>query len=76
MDNQTVNKLQDRINALKRTKVERRYALVTVESPFTIEMGGVEIEGVPRLNTYTPSAGDRVAVDVRGQDLLVLGEPV
>lgn len=61
---------------IKRQSVRRRIGEVTATSPLSVALGGstVPYTDVKRLASYSPTIGDVVAVDVSGNDLLVLGE--
>lgn len=62
----------------ERQRLRLRIGEVTTTAPLDVALGGSDISysGVSRLTPYTPTIGDRVAVLVRGNDLLVLGEIV
>ena len=64
----------DRLKRLKREKLSRNIGLVTDDSPFTVEIAGVEHVGLQKLGTYTPTIGDRVWISRADGDLLVHGD--
>lgn len=73
MNEQTVRNILRRLDALERTRPRLRVGEVTDVAPLDVALGGssVSYEDVRSLGAL--AAGDRVAVLVSGNDLLVLG---
>lgn len=77
-DEQLVNYLLDQGQKTRGEAVGWRIAVVTDDSPLTIQFAAntaASLE-VSRLTSYSPTIGDRVLVLRLGQDLIVLGETV
>ncbi len=76
MNSAMVKTLLRDIRDIKRQSVRRRIGEVTATSPLSVALGGstVAYTDVKRLASYSPTIGDIVAVDVSGNDLLILGE--
>lgn len=61
------------LKRLDRYKLSRSIGKVTSTEPFTVKIGDVEHEGLPKLGSYTPTLDDRVYVARSGRSLTVLG---
>lgn len=62
--------------AVARTEVSsaKQLGTVTVASPLTVTVDGTTVAvAAHHLNSYTPTAGDRVACEIYGRQILVLG---
>lgn len=76
MDDRTLVEILRGFRRLRRESVRLRMAIVTDDSPLSIRLGNADdpLVAVPKLSSYaTPVVDDRVAVLIRGNDLLVLG---
>ncbi len=74
MSDRTNRTIFDRIKRAEANKVSRSIGLVADDSPFTVTIAGVDHTGLSKLDSYSPTTGDRVYVLRSGRDLTVLGE--
>ena len=74
MDPRTLRRIFDWLKRLQDRSLTRSIGTVIDDSPFVVEIAGVEHSGLAKLTSYSPTIGDVVYVVRSGKDLIVLGE--